>query len=133
LITTWKLETNNTNPNNPLDISSKIIKLDSEAIFYLLGECLNESVWLRINEIRVEEKIDTYKAEADPDKRYVSNLFGRSNSISGEIESKRSDFGIAAHKEIKSKHKEQKDYTWDSESWESDDLTTEEDEQIDFE
>ncbi len=122
LIKEWILKIPSTEINNPLDISNKIIKLNSEAIFYLLGECLNESVWLRIKGVEVVEELDTYEAEAEPDKKYTSNLFGRSNSISGEIQSERDDLSITWHKKIDNINNLWKGNNWRGQNGNSDEL-----------
>ncbi|MDD3262355.1 MAG: hypothetical protein PHR61_00760 [Candidatus Absconditabacteria bacterium] len=134
LIIKKEIKIPSTETNNPLDISSKIIKLNSDVIFYLLGECLNESVGLRIKDVEVVEELDTYKAEQTPDKKYTSNLFGRSNSISGEIQSEMKNLGLSVHKKIKEipDSKNDKDPS-ESQSGEGEDLDGNEDGEIDHE
>ncbi len=122
LIIKKEIKIPSTETNNPLDISSKIIKLNSDAIFYLLGECLNESVWLRIKDVEVVEELDTYKAEKTPDKKYTSNLFGRSNSVSGEIQSERDDLSITGHKKIDNIENLWKGNNWRGQNGNSDEL-----------
>lgn len=42
-----------------LDIWEKIFTLNSECVFYLLWECANESVWLKINWLTIKTKTET--------------------------------------------------------------------------
>lgn len=126
LITKWELEI----PWNTIDISSKKLILKSHAIFYLLGECLNESIWLRIEEIKIEEWVDAYTAEKEADKKY-NNLLWRSHSVSWDIHSERYDFSLRATKNLPpGKNKWD---NWEGRWWEDNDLPPNEDEQITWE
>jgi hypothetical protein len=134
LITKGFIDIPNNNNTNPIDISSKKLILDSTAIFYLLGECINESLWLRINNIIIQENIDTYKSEANPDKKYSSPFYTRSNSISGTVTSEMSSVGFKWYKKLGEKSKPNNDkYPWDGNPWEWDEIVPTDDDVIDWE
>jgi hypothetical protein len=99
-----------------------------------LGECINESLWLRIDDIIVQENIDTYKAEQDPDKKYSSPFYTRSNSISGDIKSEMNSVTFKWYKKLGEKSKSSNDkYTWDGEPWEWDEINPTDDPDITWE
>ncbi len=41
-----------------IDIGGNIIKLDLDYVFYLLWECANESIWIKLNGIEIKKKKD---------------------------------------------------------------------------
>ncbi len=76
LLTNWEIEIT-PKGENPLDISTKKLKLNANAIFYLLRECINESVWLEITGITIEDNIQTEHQETNPDPKYESHIYAR--------------------------------------------------------
>lgn len=133
LILDGYLDIPNNNNGNPIDISSKKLILNSKPIFYLLGECINESIWLRIDDIRIQENIDTYAAEDTPDKKYISPFYGKNNSIAGDIHSEMNNVWLTGYKKIGNTSKnEKKDYN-EGNPWEGDDPDTNNDEIINWE
>lgn len=44
-----------------IDINKKIVKFDFDYVFYLMGECANESLWIRLKNITIQkQKITTH-------------------------------------------------------------------------
>lgn len=79
----------------PIDFWDKIIKLDSDLLFYLLWECANESIWVKIKWITITSKtpeniipvvswsIEKYSGEIVPEANYVwwLNISARNLSV----------------------------------------------------
>jgi len=46
-----------------IDNWKKIIKLNADYVFYLLWECANESLWLRVNSVKITDNQTVYETE----------------------------------------------------------------------
>lgn len=58
------------------------ISLESKAIFYFLAECVNESIWIELNNIIVKENIKKYAKEWIPKDKYKSHFNWATTAIS---------------------------------------------------
>ncbi|MEI6672241.1 MAG: hypothetical protein WCL02_02530 [bacterium] len=80
--------------------SFKKISIDSKRVFYLLGECANESLGIQINGIKISTLTTAeakYTASARPQKEYESNLNFKSHSIAAKPLPQEMKAGIKFH------------------------------------
>ena len=89
---------------------SKKIRIDLNRIFYLLGECGNESFWVKINKIYIKEiKNDIpvagmYTATWVSEKEYENGIATKSHSITSKVLTKELKLWVKARRWIPKDH-----------------------------
>lgn len=113
---------------NQVTIDSWVkISIDIDYVFYLLGECCNESIWANITNIKINKVNDDidgkYSATGTPENNYINgvNLYAKSHSLSSDVVTQESHVDIKKFINRKDKWPSTTTSSWETTTWSTDD------------
>ncbi len=116
---------------NQITIDSWIkISIDIEYVFYLLGECCNESIGANIKTIKIDKVKDNipgkYSASWAPEKNYINgvNLYTKSHSLASNVITQESRVDVKKFINRKEKWPDAIVSSWETGTWSTDILGT---------